>query len=126
MISFFKKKKKEPSNIEEILEGFNRLQENFDSLLSEFEKMKEENKLSIQKVGIVRFNPFSDVGGNQSFSIALLNKENDGLVITSFYTREGNRVYSKPIKKGASRYPLSKEEAKAIKKAGAVIDKKEK
>ena len=79
--------------------------------------MKGESKFSIQKTGVVRFNPFSEIGGDQSFSIALLNKNNDGLVITSLYTRERNRVYAKPIIKGKSQYLLSKEEKEALEKA---------
>jgi len=46
---------------------------------------------------VVRFNPFSEVGGDQSFSIALMDGNNDGFMITALYTRDGNRVYAKPI-----------------------------
>jgi hypothetical protein len=74
--------------------------------------------ISITKVGVVRFNPFKDVGGDQSFAIALLNSNDDGLVISSLYTREGTRVYTKPIEMGKSAsYNLSEEEQEAIKKA---------
>ena len=73
---------------------------------------------SIHKVGIVRFNPFKDVGGNQSFAIALLNGKDCGIVISSLYTREGTRVYSKDVKNGISdKYPLTEEEMEAIKMA---------
>ncbi|MFA5926217.1 MAG: DUF4446 family protein [Parcubacteria group bacterium] len=75
---------------------------------------------SVHKVGIVRFNPFKDLGGDQSFSVAFLDGENSGVVISSLHTREGNRVYSKPIEKGkAVKYPLTDEEQDAIKKADA-------
>ena len=73
--------------------------------------------ISITKVGVVRFNPFKDTGGDQSFVIALLNSNNNGIVLSSLYTREGNRVYTKPIEKGTSTYHLSKEEEKAIAEA---------
>lgn len=73
--------------------------------------------ISITKVGVIRFNPFKDTGGDQSFVIALLDSQNNGLVLSSLYTREGTRVYTKPIEKGASKYHLSKEEEEAIKKA---------
>jgi len=79
------------------------------------EKMANQ---SIQKVSIVRFNPFKETGGNQSFAIALLDPQDNGLVISSLFTREGNRIYSKPIENGQSKYPLSKEELEALKKAG--------
>ena len=117
MLNFFKKQKKEPKSLKEVLLQFKHLEENFEKLSAKFKKLEEENRFSIQKVGIVRFNPFSEVGGDQSFSIALLDGNDDGLVLTSFYTREGNRVYGKPIKAGASRYALSKEEINAIETA---------
>jgi hypothetical protein len=75
---------------------------------------------SIHKVGVVRFNPFKDLGGDQSFSIALLDGENSGVVVSSLHTREGNRVYAKPVEKGKTvKHPLTDEEVEAIKKADA-------
>lgn len=77
-------------------------------------------KKSVHKVGIVRFNPFKDLGGDQSFSVAFLDGENSGVVISAMHTREGSRVYSKPIEKGkAVKYPLTDEEMEAIKIAEA-------
>lgn len=72
---------------------------------------------TIQKIGFIRFNPFKEVGGDQSFSAVLLDKEDNGLLITSLFTREGNRIYGKSIKKGVSKYELLEEEKEAIKKA---------
>ncbi len=67
------------------------------------------------KLGVVRFNPFKDVGGDQSFSVALLNGKNDGLTISSLFTREGSRVYTKTILAGVSeKHPLTEEEKEAI------------
>jgi hypothetical protein len=75
---------------------------------------------SIHKVGVVRFNPFKDIGGDQSFALALLDGKNSGLVISSLHTREGTRIYSKPVTKGDSKkYPLTEEEKGAIEKATA-------
>ena len=117
MFNFFKKQKKEPKDLKEILKEFKILEDSFNKLSLEFENLKKEQRFSVQKIGVVRFNPFSEVGGDQSFSIALLDGNDDGLVITSFYTREGNRVYGKPIKNGKSQYAFSKEEIKAIEMA---------
>lgn len=73
---------------------------------------------SIHKFGIIRFNPFGDIGGDQSFSIALLDGKNNGIVISSLHTKEGTRVYSKPILKGeAEKYPLTEEEKQVIRVA---------
>jgi len=93
------------------------LEEKVEKILEEMEKTKKEQRFSVQKVGIIRFNPFSEVGGDQSFSVALLNEKDDGIVITSLYTRQENRVYGKPIKNGQSEYTLSEEEKQAIEKA---------
>ena len=88
----------------------------------ELEKVKreliEEIKISafhIQKVGLVRFNPFERSGGDKSFVISFLNQENSGIVINFIYTRDGLRVYSKKVKVGkGEEYELSEEEKKAI------------
>lgn len=71
---------------------------------------------SIHKFGVVRFNPFGDIGGDQSFCAAFLDGKNNGLVISSLHTKEGTRVYSKPVVKGESeKYQLTEEEKQAIK-----------
>lgn len=114
MFNFFKKDRKEPKNLKEVLKQFQDLEESFEKLSEELEVFKEGCRFSLQKLGMVRFNPFSEVGGDQSFSIALLDGNDDGVVMTSLYTREGNRVYGKPIKNGKSQYTLSQEENKAI------------
>jgi hypothetical protein len=70
----------------------------------------------LHKVGWVRFNPFKEVGGDQSFALALLNGKNNGVIISSLYTREGTRVYSKSIVDCKSeKHPLTEEEEQAIK-----------
>ena len=71
---------------------------------------------SLHKVGVVRFNPFKDLGGNQSFAISLLDGKDSGVVFSSLHTKEGTRIYAKPILKGTSlKYSLTKEEEQAIK-----------
>jgi hypothetical protein len=77
---------------------------------------------SLHKVGVVRYNPFRDLGGDQSFAIALLDGKNSGLAISSLHTREGTRVYAKPVMKGESKYSLTEEEKQAIKIAGLIKD----
>jgi len=72
---------------------------------------------SIHRVGVVRFNPFNEMGGNQSFAIALLNDSGDGVTISSLFGREGTRIYAKGIKNKESEYKLSDEEKEAINKA---------
>jgi hypothetical protein len=113
----FKKQKKEPQSIEEVLAGFKNLEEKFSKVLKELKEAKEKNKFCIQKTGMIRFNPFKEVGGDQSFSLAILDGNDSGVVITSYYSRKENKIYGKPIKNGSSDYPLSEEESLAIEKA---------
>jgi len=117
MFNFLNKNTKEPKNLKEVLSYFKELENNFKKISEELEKIKKESKFSVQKIGIIRFNPFENVGSDQSFSVALLNGENNGIVITSLYNRDGNRIYGKPIKNGGSSYPLSREELTAIEKS---------
>lgn len=102
--------KKSSSDIEQ-------MRSRFEKILSETENQKKQLIAAIRKVGVVRFNPFNNTGGDQSFAIALLDSTNSGIVISSLYLREGTRVYAKPIQELKSKYPLSKEEEEAIKKA---------
>ena len=90
----------------ELKEVFNRIQ-----------KIEGINEKTFQKSGVVRFNPFSEIGGNQSFAIDLLDDKNNGFVLSSLFIKEGNRVYAKQIKNGKSDHLLSNEEKEAIARA---------
>ena len=76
--------------------------------------IEEDGKFHIQKVGIIRFNPFKELGGDHSFSLAILDSHDSGIIITSLHTRDRTRVYMKDIKKGKSGFELSAEEKKAF------------
>lgn len=81
------------------------------------ETVERRLRQSVQHVGAVRFNPFHEVGGDQSFALALLDEKKNGLVISSLYGRDSSRVYAKPLEGGKSKYQLSREETSAIEKA---------
>ncbi|OGZ63690.1 MAG: hypothetical protein A3A98_00110 [Candidatus Staskawiczbacteria bacterium RIFCSPLOWO2_01_FULL_40_39] len=85
--------------------------------LERIKSLEDISKVAFQKIGVVRFNPFNEMGGNQSFVIALLDKENSGFVISSLFIKEGNRMYAKSVVKGKSDYTLSAEEKEAIARA---------
>ena len=72
---------------------------------------------AFQRVGLVRFNPFEDTGGNQSFALAMLDGRGDGFVVSSLHARAGTRVYAKAIAGGASEAALSDEEGEALRVA---------
>lgn len=81
-------------------------------------RLRELGMKSIHKTAVTRFNPFKEVGGNQSFCVALLDGKNSGVVITSLHTREGTRVYSKPVVLGKeNNFPLTEEEKMTIQQA---------
>jgi hypothetical protein len=72
---------------------------------------------SFQRIGLVRFNPFEETGGNQSFALALLDGAGNGFVVSSLHARAGTRVYAKAISDGRSDGALSAEEAEALQQA---------
>lgn len=108
--------------IDEILEHLLTNDKNFSHEISaiskEIKSIAEQSKLSLQKIGITRFNPFERAAGEQSFVVALLNNNNSGLVINFIYTREGMRTYIKKVKSGkGEKYDLSEEEKEAVMKS---------
>ncbi|MBP6891506.1 DUF4446 family protein [Candidatus Shapirobacteria bacterium] len=79
------------------------------------DSVTSKDKLAIQKMNLIRFNPFDDIGGNQSFILVLLDKDNSGIILTSLHHRSFSRIYAKPIKNGqGDNITLSKEEKSAI------------
>ena len=71
----------------------------------------------LQKIGMVRYNAFDDVGSDLSFSLAILDENNNGYVLNGIYARDNSNIYAKPIENGKSTYVLSREEQEALKKA---------
>ena len=84
-------------------------------ITQEIKNIIKEGKTHIKRLGLVRFNPFNETGGDSSFSLGLVDDNLNGVVITGLHARERTRVYVKPIKEGVSKYELSKEEVKVIK-----------
>ena len=81
--------------------------------------LEAASRRAFSRVGIVRYNPFEETGGNQSFALALLDAEGDGWVLSSLHARSGTRVYAKAISGGRSDAALSEEETAAIRQARA-------
>jgi preprotein translocase subunit YajC len=117
----FMKKLGKGEDIDEMLRGY----------LSKVEEVEKENtelkayctKLSknltacIQKTGMIRYNAFKDTGSDLSFALALLDDNNDGVVLNGIYSREMSNIYAKQIVKGEAESKLSEEEKEAIYKA---------
>ena len=106
------------SILEEILSKAQKQAKKIESLDQKTLEMEKKSLKHLQRVGFVRFNPFSDTGGDQSFCLSLLDDEESGIVLSSFHSRGQTRVYAKVVKKGKGKeIELSKEEVETIKKA---------
>lgn len=81
---------------------------------AEFSKIREDTKKFFRKVGLVRYQGFSNTGGDQSFSIALLDDTYSGFVLTSLYGRDFSKTYAKRIENGKPSHPLTEEEQEAL------------
>ncbi|HEX3082465.1 MAG TPA: DUF4446 family protein, partial [Candidatus Saccharimonadia bacterium] len=92
-------------------------------LAAEYERLAITGATASQKISIVRFNPFGDTGGDQSFSLAVLDAHDSGYVLSSIHGRQGTRVYVKPVDFGKSKYQLSAEEEQALSQAAKRIPK---
>jgi hypothetical protein len=101
--------------LETILASQDIHRDNLEKLSKTVENIKKEDVLHLQKTGLIRFNPFNDSGGDQSFVFALLDGEDNGVVITSLNNRGVARWYAKTVVKGVGAdHKLSDEEIKAI------------
>ncbi len=109
----------------------NNIQETIEEYMDKISEVEEENNnlknycaqldntlaTSIQKIGLIRYSAFKDTGSDLSFTLALLNEKNTGVVLNGIYSREMSNIYAKPVEKGNSTYTLSEEEKQAINKA---------
>lgn len=77
-------------------------------------RLEKAAYFSLQHLGVVRYNPFSGTGGDQSFAIALVDGHGNGVVLSSLHARDLTRVYAKPLQKWESTYSLTDEEKQAI------------
>lgn len=87
-----------------------------DYLKERCDNIERDGLLHIQKIGLLRFNPFKDTGGDQSFILSLINAKETGVVITALYSRSGTRWYAKRVINGkGSEHELSEDEKKSLK-----------
>ena len=106
------------SILQTLLKELEVTQDDIKSLIKRCDTIEKEGMFHIQRIGLLRFNPFKDTGGDQSFILALLNGEKTGIVISGLYSRSGTRWYAKKVNKGVGiEHVLSDEEKKAIEQA---------
>lgn len=104
--------------LEKILENTQIFEKKIDELASHIETIEHDGLFHAQRIGLVRFNPFKDTGGNQSFVLAVLDGHDNGVVISSLHGRSGARWYAKTILSGKGKeHGLSEEEEEAIRQA---------
>lgn len=100
--------------LEKILSRVDNNTSDIKEIVRRIDTIEEKDKRHIQKVGFVRFNPFSELGGDHSFCLAILDDEDTGVILTGLHTRERTRIYLKDVKNGKSKLELSTEESKAL------------
>lgn len=98
----------------EVISGFEKTIQILENRLTGF---KRDSLGNIQKLAVLRYNPYNDTGGDQSFSLVLLDGKMNGVLITSLHSRAGTRIYLKNIVLGKSELELSKEEDRALRRA---------
>jgi hypothetical protein len=108
-------------NLEELVIGYldkiDEVKEDSQRLSKVYNEVDRKVKGCVQKISIIRYRAFEDVGSDLSFSIALLNAYDDGIILSGLYGRHESTTYAKPIDKGISRYDLSEEEQQVLKEA---------
>jgi hypothetical protein len=107
--------------LDEILKTTNENKRDIDLLRKYCDKIEDDGHFHIQKVGLLRFNPFKDTGGDQSFILSLTDKNDTGIIISGLYSRSGLRWYAKKVELGKGiEHELSDDERKALKEAGGL------
>lgn len=108
-------------NIDEVMRQYVQKVEKIEEENKEIEKYCETLKNKVEgcifKIGLIRYNAFKDTGSNLSFAVAMLNENNDGIVLNGIYSRDSSNIYCKTVKNGTSEYAISEEEKEAIEKA---------
>ena len=106
------------NNLDEMLRNYLRdvkeIKQDNAEIKAYYTKLDSDISSCIQKVGLVRYNAFRDVGSDLSFAIALLDGNDTGVVLNGLYGSDSSNIYAKPIKGGTSTYQLSDEEKYAL------------
>ena len=117
----FMKKLGNGKNIEEDLENYmyrvERVEKQNMEMKNLVDSIDKNLESCIQKIGIVRYNAFKDTGSDLSFALAMLDENNNGVVLNGIYSREMSNIYAKPVENGKSKYTISEEEKESIQRA---------
>lgn len=96
--------------LKNVVSGLTQIGTRLETVESKTKFLESISKISVQKIGFKRYNPFTETGGDQSFTLVLLDQNLNGVIISSLYLREGVRVYGKLVESGKPKQQLSEEE----------------
>jgi Protein of unknown function (DUF4446) len=101
--------------LSDLIHGEQKIKEDIAKIIVRCDRIEKDEGYHIQKVGLLRFNPFKDTGGDQSFILALVDAHDTGIILTALYSRSSTRWYTKRVTKGkGAEHELSEEEKKAL------------
>jgi Protein of unknown function (DUF4446) len=101
--------------LSDLVHGEQNIKEDIAKIIARCDRIEKDESYHIQKVGLLRFNPFKDTGGDQSFILALVDAHDTGIILTALYSRSSTRWYTKRVTKGkGAEHELSEEEKKAL------------
>jgi hypothetical protein len=107
--------------VERLSAQFSKINARTERLVVRTEQFDKALAHTVQGMGFVRYSAFEDTGGDQSFSLALVDGEGDGMIISALYGRDATRVYAKPVQGWISSRPMTSEEEQALTKARRVV-----
>jgi hypothetical protein len=116
--------KEEPSfaaALERLTSRFSKINARTERLVVQTEEIDRTLIRCVQGVGFIRYSAFEDTGGDQSFSLAIVDGEGDGVVLSALYGRDATRVYAKPVERWTSTRTLAEEEEQALMEARRVV-----
>lgn len=116
-ISKFDKKESIEETLKNYIQVINNVNEENKIMQVNYQNLEKQVNKCTQRIGVVRYNAFDDVGSDLSFALAMLDNENNGFVLNAIYARNSSSIYAKPIENGTSKYTLSEEEIKAVSRA---------
>ncbi len=107
--------------LERLAARFSKMNTRTERLVVQMDEIDRTLIRSVQGMGLVRYSAFEDTGGDQSFSLAMVDGDGDGVIVSALYGRDATRVYAKPVKGWTSSRTLAKEEEQALSQARRVV-----
>lgn len=104
-------------DLKEYIHRVENVEQKTDTIINYCKDLENNITKCVQKIGIVRYSAFRDTGSDLSFALALLDHNNNGVILNGIYSREMSNIYAKPVENGESTYTISEEEKIALQRA---------